>query len=109
VLAALLEQTPAGVRAALPQVYRSSSSWRGGCSVDRPRRRAAPKALDGLAEGVVLWDDGGRPLLANWASRKCGAHRQAGEVAGGAIERAGRQLEVEIGRSPRASVGLIAT
>ena len=73
-----------------------------------PTADCARALLDGLAEGVVLWDDGGRPLLANRAVASLwGAPPLAGEVAGGAIELAGRQLEVEVRPITEGSVGLM--
>jgi signal transduction histidine kinase len=109
VLAALLEQTPAGERTALPRgvpkQLELARRLQREIARDGELRRAL---LDGLAEGVVLWDDGGRPLLANRAVASLwGAPPLAGEVAGGAIERAGRQLEVEIRPISEGSIGLI--
>ena len=109
VLAALLEQTPASARSALPRgvpkQLELARRLQREIARDGELRRAL---LDGLAEGVVLWDDGGRPLLANRAvAHLWGAPPLAGEVAGGAIERAGRQLEIEIRPITEGSVGLM--
>jgi signal transduction histidine kinase len=109
VLAALLEQTPAGARAALPRgvpkQLELARRLQREIARDGELRRAL---LDGLAEGVVLWDDGGRPLLANRAIASLwGAPPLAGEVAEGTIERGGRQLEVGIRPITEGSIGLM--
>jgi signal transduction histidine kinase len=109
VLAALLEQTPAGASAALPQgvpkQLELARRLQREIARDGELRRAL---LDGLAEGVVLWDDGGRPLLANRAVASLwGAPPLAGEIAEGTIERGGRQLEVGIRPITGGAIGLM--
>jgi signal transduction histidine kinase len=109
VLASLLDRAAAGTAGALPRgvpkQLQLARRLQREVARDGELRRAL---LDGLEEGVVLWDDGGRPLLANRAvDRLWGRPPLASEVAGGAVERGGRQLEIAVRPISAGVVGLL--
>ncbi|HOC44785.1 MAG TPA: CHASE2 domain-containing protein [Thermoanaerobaculales bacterium] len=109
VLASLLDQSAASTAGPLPRgvpkQLQLARCLQREIARDGELRRAL---LEGLEEGVVLWDDSGRPLLANRAvERMWGEPPLASEVAAGAVERGGRHIEIAVRPISSGAVGLL--
>jgi signal transduction histidine kinase len=122
ILAALIEQQSAVEASALPRGaggrLRLAQRLQRQVARDRDLRRAL---LEGLVEGVVLWDDSGTPLLANQAANELwgttpplaelraaigGCDPESGDTGRGRASRNGRNLELEFREIGAGTLGL---